>query len=337
MHRSVRMTAQILGLFIVGGMVIYLAWRGVTVIRFYFGPSETTLAETGFDWAAARGGQQPDTYPFAPSYPFWSDGAVKERFVYLPPDSKIDATDPDRWNFPQGTRLWKVFSRDEQHVETRMLFKYGPEAWAWDMAVYQPDPVDGVSRKLAVAKENVAATEHDIPAPSDCVSCHGSGNTRRPLGLTAIQLPWSMAGSLSHQQLIQEGRVQPGPEQPYVIPGNSLEQAALGYFDTNCGSCHLAGSTFVSGKVPLQMNLTTKTLGSVAASNVYQTTINKAPHLDGMGLNVYVIPGDPEKSFLWRRMSVRDDGIWQMPPIATERIDERGDQLIREWILGLEP
>ena len=47
---------------------------------------------------------------FAPQYPLWTDGATKRRWISLPPGSAIDASDPDAWVFPAGTRLWKEFS-----------------------------------------------------------------------------------------------------------------------------------------------------------------------------------------------------------------------------------
>ena len=325
--------------FLVMGLAVaaYLGWQGFTVVRFYSGPSENTLEATGFDWQAARRGELANTYAYTPQYPFWSDGAVKERFVYIPEGGSIDSSIPDRWNFPQGTRMWKVFSRDEVHVETRMLLKHGPEPWAWDMAVYQPEPDGGVSRKLALAKNDVSGTSHDIPTPGKCVSCHGDVESRRPLGLTAVQLAWSSVNGLSMQQLVAENLIKPVPAARFEIPGDELTRKALGYLDTNCGSCHVDGSTFVSDKVPLELNLTVATLSNVESTNAYRTAIRKPPHLDGMGTDIYIEPGMPEESFLWRRMSVRDNGIWQMPTIATELIDEKGVALIREWILSLKP
>src|SRR5688572_6263661 len=35
---------------------------------------------------------------YRPLYELWADGAAKERFIYLPPGSSIDTTNPDRWN-----------------------------------------------------------------------------------------------------------------------------------------------------------------------------------------------------------------------------------------------
>src|SRR4051794_37955716 len=39
---------------------------------------------------------------YLPGVTFWSDGAEKQRFFYLPPSSKIDTTNMDAWKFPVG-------------------------------------------------------------------------------------------------------------------------------------------------------------------------------------------------------------------------------------------
>ena len=48
-----------------------------------------------------------------------------------------------------------------------------------------------------------------------------------------------------------------------------------------------------------------------------------------------VAPGDPQRSVLYHRMSVRGEG--QMPPTSTNRVDEAGAKLLREWIAQLRP
>jgi hypothetical protein len=65
----------------------------------------------------------PDVSPYAPSTPLWADGASKRRFIYLPPGTTIDSRDPDHWLFPNGTKIWKEFSRDGRKLETRYLEK----------------------------------------------------------------------------------------------------------------------------------------------------------------------------------------------------------------------
>lgn len=48
-----------------------------------------------------------------------------------------------------------------------------------------------------------------------------------------------------------------------------------------------------------------------------------------------VYPGDPDKSLLLRRISIR--GKDQMPPVASNEVDDKAVALIRQWIEGLAP
>jgi hypothetical protein len=47
-----------------------------------------------------------------------------------------------------------------------------------------------------------------------------------------------------------------------------------------------------------------------------------------------VAPGDPHRSILYKRVTVR--GTNQMPPTSTNRVDERGAQLLFDWIKQLD-
>src|SRR5262245_16307764 len=44
--------------------------------------------------------------PYSPQYPLWSDGAHKERWVFLPAGAPIDIANVDSWVFPVGTKFW---------------------------------------------------------------------------------------------------------------------------------------------------------------------------------------------------------------------------------------
>src|SRR5262249_49402189 len=61
--------------------------------------------------------------PYTPGLLFWSDGAEKQRFLYLPPNKTIDTSDMDAWKFPVGTKAFKEFRLDGVLVETRLLWK----------------------------------------------------------------------------------------------------------------------------------------------------------------------------------------------------------------------
>jgi hypothetical protein len=43
-----------------------------------------------------------------------------------------------------------------------------------------------------------------------------------------------------------------------------------------------------------------------------------------------VAPGAPDRSVLLHRISLR--GAGQMPPLASNRVDEQGLELMREWV-----
>src|SRR5688572_23474543 len=64
-----------------------------------------TLRETGLYADAAMRAVAATNLPFAPQYPLWTDGAQKRRWIYLPPGTTIDASNPDAWQFPIGTRV----------------------------------------------------------------------------------------------------------------------------------------------------------------------------------------------------------------------------------------
>ena len=95
------------------------------------------LRDTGLysDWAARTIAS--DKLPFSPQYALWSDGAVKSRWMYIPPGMFIDASNPDVWRFPVGSRFWKEF-RFGRRAETRFIehtrtgWRFASYAWNED-------------------------------------------------------------------------------------------------------------------------------------------------------------------------------------------------------------
>jgi hypothetical protein len=307
-------------------------WAFGRDLAHHIGPSEKRLSATGlYSDISARAIAQ-NVMPFEPQHALWSDGAKKRRYVFLPAGSQIDTTDPDRWNLPAGTRLWKEFERDGVVVETRMLLKTGPAAGDWDMAAYVWRTDRSDADKIAFPRKNANGTRHDVPGPRNCVTCHGDGQERRPLGFTAVQLPWEHASLVSVTSLAAAGRLSAPPASAHAIAGSPVARAALGYLHANCGSCHYKGTTAVPSRVTLWLSLTTQTMQSPETSDAYRTGILVPPLVAGLGATVRIAPGNPAASLVWRRMGVRDDSGWQMPPIATEEVDEAGLAVVRHWI-----
>jgi hypothetical protein len=328
---------KILAFLALGMLLIVVAggawYFGRDLVR-YAGAAEPRLSMTGLYSDFSSRTVANGVIEFAPQYVLWSDGAGKRRFIWLPEHSQIDTSDPDRWNFPQGTRLWKEFFRDGIVIETRMLLKTGPDPHDWDMAVYLWRRDGSDADKIAFDRQNASGTRHDVPGARLCVTCHGDGLERRPLGFTEVQLPWADEDLLSLSSLIASNRFTQPPTGPFVIPGDRVTRDALGYLNANCGACHYEGSTFVPREVGLRLNLTAGTMGSPAETLAYLSTLNQRPELAGLGAEFHIVPGHPEQSLLLRRMQVRG-GAWQMPPHATEEVDAEGVAQISRWIEAL--
>ena len=65
--------------------------------------------------------------------------------------------------------------------------------------------------------------------------------------------------------------------------------------------------------------------------------LNEPPIHDTLGIAnaLLIAPGDPKRSVVYHRMSLRGEG--QMPPTSTNRVDVAGARLIRDWIKQLHP
>ena len=173
---------------------IAAAVAAVTLVASGAAPAQTrppqTLQETGLyaDFATLR--VDPGHLAFAPQYPLWTDGAAKRRWISLPPGTAIDASDPDAWVFPAGTRLWKEFSFAGQRVETRYMERKRDGQWLYAAYAWSPDGREATlapERGKRNAYRARRRSAHTIPGVSDCKACHQGGRSE-VLGFSALQL-----------------------------------------------------------------------------------------------------------------------------------------------------
>ncbi len=96
------------------------------------------LRDTGLyaSWTEKR--IRPDNLAFSPQYPLWTDGATKRRWVHIPRGKWVDASRPDDWVFPPGTRFWKEFGFGRP-VETRYLERRRDGTWLYATYVWSED------------------------------------------------------------------------------------------------------------------------------------------------------------------------------------------------------
>lgn len=285
------------------------------------------LSETGLYADITTGELAPGVVPYRPRFPLWSDGSEKQRWIRLPAGQQIDSSNIDDWIFPTGTKLWKQFSVAGVRVETRLLEKRGPSDADWSALAYVWDATEQEANAAPLGEVDAHQTDHDVPAAGECAACHG-GRRSFVLGFSAVQLAHT-EGELDLAGLTERGWLTDAPSRDPVIPGSAVEVAALGYLHANCSHCHnqtrppRSGARCYDPKNDYDFSLEVGALDSVEATATYRKVVGHA-----------VTRGDPDDSKLYELMSSR--GMFrQMPPLATEKVDESAVANIRAWIEGL--
>jgi len=292
---------------------------------------------------------------FTPNYQLWSDGSNKSRWIYLPTNTQIDSSNPDRWIFPVGTQIFKEFRQTtkdthrEIKVETRHLQKikpgYGVDSWMISTYLWNLPQTDAY---LSDAKSNVLNTDHDIPSTQDCIDCH-KGNKDFILGFEAIQLSdkqarfafghgpkrnvneWTLKSLITHRLLTH-------PIKMPVLPGTPIEQKALGYLHANCGNCHNKLGYAADNEAQHLKFRHELAFDTVAKTDVYKTAVNQKTQ--NFTAVPYIVLGAQSEelalyqSALYLRMNSIDEN-YRMPMLATEKVDYQAISLIHQWLTTL--
>lgn len=304
----------------------------------------TDLRCTGLysDWPSKT--VSPDVTEYNPGLALWSDGAVKTRWIYLPPGAtpdsgrqRIDTSDMDEWTFPVGTKLWKEFVLEGKRIETRLLWKQAVSSWY--LTTYRWSPDESSATELLTGELDADGNGYEVPAQSACPFCH-RGRRDDVLGFEAVSLSSATATPVTMQTLAAQGWITNVPDAGIVIPGNPADVAALGYLHANCGTtCHNSGSGLAQD-TGFFMRLEVANLSTVQATDTWQTGVNVVGRYTPPGAAapmVRLAPDDAGASCVYFRMSVRtgeDDaaaGV-QMPPIDTHKVDEAGVSIVEQWI-----
>jgi len=269
-------------------------------------PLPATLGELGIGATTA-----PDAMiAYAPTWPFWSSGSAKTRFVFLP--APIDASAPDAWQFATGTMFVKTFAYDDRPIETRVL-RLLDAGWTYDLYRWLDDGSDAMLVELGTQVEvPIDDTRvHTIPGRLDCRTCHESAPSP-VLGFNELQLDDATLATLG---VIASARI-PDPD--------PTTHAVLGLFQGNCVHCHHGGGG---------PNASFDLRYPVALAN----TIDHPTESSGSAPGIRVKPGDPDHSILYLAYA-RDPAnpdVKAMPPLGIDRGDATGLTLLRDWIEGL--
>ncbi len=277
--------------------------------------------------------------PYSPAVWLWSDGADKHRWISLPEGTKIDASSPNDWVFPVGTKLFKEFAVAGHRIETR-LFEKQSDRWvrttyAWNADETSATRSDGGDITIA------GGQPYHLPTAKECDECH-QGRKDRALGFEQILLGLDGATGMNLAKLAQKKLIEPVPAQLNLQvaddgTGNAVE--VLSWMHVNCGvSCHNANPNAAGHSTKLHLKLDVDQLDGSSATEyeTLTTTINVAATTPRWGGKIRIVPGSPENSLLYQLASNRGGGENdQMPPIATTIVDPTIISKLATWIRSL--
>lgn len=309
--------------------------------------AEQRLQDTGLYTDGPGLVVRPENLPFSPQYPLWSDGAVKRRWIALPPGSAIDASRPEAWDFPRGTRLWKEFSVDGQRVETRLIERLADGEWRYSSYVWSADgseawlaPARGIPALLVAGGGRYA-----IPSEPDCRACH-EGAAVPVLGFSALQLSADRDPLAPHaeprrpgepdlRELVELGWLTGLPPAllvtpPRVAAPTPAGRAVLGYLHGNCGHCHSDPADSLAA-VPVALQLAWDPHGDDDSGLRALLDATPRSRMPGAAGSRLLLPGDAAGSLLLLRMRSRDPRT-QMPPLGTSTPDAAALALIERWV-----
>lgn len=169
------------------------------------------LSQTGLFTTVRNHEVAPGLIPYSVNAELWSDGAYKERYIYLPPTSgQGEDAKPSQitmagrgWDFPERTVLVKSFALEtrpgevasRKWLETRLLTKTQGEwvgySYAWNDEQTEATLVvkEGVDRSLpwADADDDKQPRSWRFPSRTECMVCH-SRAAKYVLGPSTLQM-----------------------------------------------------------------------------------------------------------------------------------------------------
>jgi len=283
-----------------------------------------------------------DLLPYEVMSPLWTDGAIKMRYLSVPPGKQISFDASGGWEFPVGSVLLKEFRlrmvagdpKSDLLVETRIMLKR-ESGWLFGGYKWNETGSDAQLVKqthfvpFAVpTAASAAPLQYGYPAERECSTCHSSAIINA-FGPSTIQL----AGMVSYDGQPKEqidalteiglfvGARPPAPERKLVDPLDAtqpLEARARSWLHANCSHCHQPGGWSSPG-MTMDLRYTTD-LGKAEICNVDTQYIVQIPRIKA---------GDARGSAIWRRIT--SPNIDRMPPIGTSTVDP-AIEVVRQWI-----
>jgi hypothetical protein len=281
-------------------------------------------------------------FEYAPAFHLWSDGADKQRFIQIPKGEKIDASDPNEWSFPIGTKVWKEFSVAGKRVETRLLQKTLSNHWVRATYAWNDDD-SAAALSLGGDIPSPDGGTYHIPKPSECDECH-RGRNDRLLGFEQVSLGLSGATGLTLEELVKKKLITPVPDRTSLEigdDGTGLASGPLGWLHINCGTtCHNGNTNATAYGASMRLRLDPAELDGreVSGFEAIRTTVDQVVNTPTWFGQKRITPGDPSNSLLVKLITTRtviDPASNQMPPLASRVVDKDDSDAVIAWIAAM--
>lgn len=332
-------------------------------------PPELLSAYRFFSDAGARAPNARVT-PYDLNTALYSDGALKFRYVYVPPGTQAQYRDDGVFEFPVGTVLIKTFafaadmrrpSENVRFLETRLLIRRA-EGWVaypyvWNEAQTEArlSPI-GANLPVSFTNEQGQAIALDwaVPNRNQCKACHDLGGELTPIGPSARNLnrnsdgeafsPWNGSDDgalIPRSDPISINQIDTWAHNGILAgaPPGSEAPSVPRAFELNSGPLELRARAYLDVNCAHCHNPQgpAHTSGLDLRWSQHEPIawgVNKRPVAAGRGsagFEFAIDPGHPERSILLHRLRSTDPGV-MMPEIGRQLVDERGAALIDEWI-----
>lgn len=291
--------------------------------------------------------------------PLFSDYAYKFRFVKLPPGESAQYTESEVLDFPVGTVIAKTFGypddmRDPESpvhlVETRILI-HQEDGWVGYPYLWNEEQTDATLKLTGKMVDvdwihtdgNARTVNYIVPNANQCKGCHENVDKGiQPIGPRARHLNKDFVyhDGITENQLAhwtRLGALEGAPEDPNHAERlavwddestGTVEERARAWLEINCAHCHNPNGPARTSGLQLSHDVT---LPSVYG--VYKTPV-AAGHGSG-GLRFGIVPGKPEESILYYRISSDHPGV-MMPELGKRLVHKEGTELVRQWITEME-
>ncbi|MEQ8786602.1 MAG: PQQ-dependent sugar dehydrogenase [Pirellulaceae bacterium] len=331
--------------------------------------SETGLFASTKDHTMAKG-----VIPYSVNAPLWSDGAMKDRYLAIPGDGRIEfetVTYPQPapgslpgWRFPHDAVLVKTFSLEMEagdpnsarRLETRILHhkhmpgtdEVGAQFWRGYTYVWNDEQTDavlldaeGLDRTFTIKDESAPdglrkQTWH-FPSRSECTLCHTMAS-KYALGVNTQQMNRDHDyGGVIANQLSTLDHLGMFTKPLDKQPG---EMAKLADYHDEQQSVASRARAYLDANCSHCHrkwgggNADFQLLATLPLSETGTVDARPGQGLFGLEDPRILVPGHPERSLIHHRMKIL--GLGRMPHIASGVVDEEAVELVRKWIAEME-